>query len=46
MKKVILSLSLILFLCAGIAFISGCNTVAGMGQDIQTMGRGISGAAD
>lgn len=36
-----------LVLCLGlIVNITGCNTVAGIGEDIQSMGRGLSGAAE
>ena len=29
-----------------IVTITGCNTVAGIGEDIQSMGRGLTGAAN
>ena len=36
-----------LIICLGLMVtLTGCNTISGMGEDIQAMGRGISGAAD
>ena len=40
MKKLTLTLSL-----AALALFAGCNTVKGMGQDIQKAGEKIEGAA-
>jgi predicted small secreted protein len=40
MKKLTLTLSL-----AALALLAGCNTVKGMGQDIQKAGEKIEGAA-
>ena len=42
MKKLTLKLTLSL---AALALLAGCNTVKGMGQDIQKAGEKIEGAA-
>lgn len=44
MKRII-KLSLIAIIMANLALVSGCNTVAGFGQDLQAGGEGITKAA-
>lgn len=46
MKHRIIALLVFATFCVAASFLAGCNTVEGLGEDIQTMGRGLSGAAD
>lgn len=43
-KAVIISMLIVVSLATSI--ICGCNTMEGIGEDVQTLGRGISGVAD
>jgi len=43
MKKIVLGLLFLLFSSYGLA---GCNTISGVGQDIESAGEGIHNAAE
>ncbi len=46
MKNIILSVGVIISLCAATLLLSSCHTMQGIGEDVQTLGKGISGVAD
>jgi predicted small secreted protein len=45
-KKFLFSILAATFLAAGLGSLAGCNTVEGVGMDIQRGGEAISNAAD
>jgi predicted small secreted protein len=46
MRRSIALASLALFLIAGAATLSGCNTMRGLGQDTSAAGRALSNSAE
>jgi len=42
MKKLILSISLIAIV---VTFMTGCNTISGIGKDVSSLGRGVASGA-
>lgn len=46
MMSVLIRLGLVFALLGGVMAVTGCNTMEGLGQDIQALGGAISGEAD
>lgn len=46
MKRYLIPACIALLIGFAVCSMSGCNTMEGLGKDVQTLGRGISGAAD
>jgi predicted small secreted protein len=42
MKKTIFTLSLLI---TALTFITGCNTISGIGKDVSSLGRGVASGA-
>jgi len=45
-RKLIFSILAVTFAAAGLGSLAGCNTVEGIGMDVQRGGEAISNAAD
>ncbi|MFI9653709.1 entericidin A/B family lipoprotein [Guyparkeria sp. GHLCS8-2] len=46
MVSILKRMSLLVLLAGPLAFLSGCNTMEGLGQDTQDLGESIEGEAD